>query len=102
MQPILVNITICFFSLNQITLREKPHKIPPVMNLREVEDDMQTLYIDAAADTFEFKASIQPDCGKVEGILRYHPFLYDRETYPKEPSDMQGIQTLKYYMHFRN
>uniref|UniRef100_A0A7N6AJ06 SMC hinge domain-containing protein n=1 Tax=Anabas testudineus TaxID=64144 RepID=A0A7N6AJ06_ANATE len=70
----------------QITLREKPPKIPHVMNLREVEDDMQSRYIDAAADTFEFKASIEPDRGTVEGILRYHPFLYDKETYPKEPS----------------
>lgn len=71
------------------------------MNLREVEDDMQTLYIDAAADTFEFQADVQPGGGKVEGILRYHPFLYDRETYPEEPSDEKGIQTLKYSLNFR-
>lgn len=71
------------------------------MNLREVEDDMQTLYINATADTFEFKAFVEPDCGTVEGILRYHPFLYDKETYPKESSAVQGIQTLKYQIHFR-
>ncbi|XP_061569545.1 structural maintenance of chromosomes flexible hinge domain-containing protein 1 [Cololabis saira] len=67
-----------------VTLREKPPKCPRVMNLREVEDDMQTLYINAAVDTFEFKAQTG-DGGVVEGVLRYHPFLYDKETYPKDP-----------------
>uniref|UniRef100_A0AAX7U2U9 SMC hinge domain-containing protein n=1 Tax=Astatotilapia calliptera TaxID=8154 RepID=A0AAX7U2U9_ASTCA len=71
----------------QITLREKPNKCPRVLNLREVDDDMQTLYINSAADTFEFKASSGPGGGTVEGVLRYHPFLYDRETYPKYPED---------------
>lgn len=33
---------------------------------------------------FEFKASRGGDA-KVEGLLRYHPFLYDRETYPEDP-----------------
>ncbi|XP_041823548.1 structural maintenance of chromosomes flexible hinge domain-containing protein 1 [Melanotaenia boesemani] len=69
----------------QITLRDKPSKCPCVINLREVENDMQTLYIKAAADVFEFSASIPPDQGTVEGIIRYHPFLYDRETYPVDP-----------------
>lgn len=46
---------------------------------------MQTLYIRAAASTFEFKAITNPEAGVVEGIIRYHPFLYDRETYPKDP-----------------
>lgn len=58
-----------------------------MLNLREVDDDMQTLYINSAADTFEFKASSGPGGGTVEGVLRYHPFLYDRETYPKYPED---------------
>ncbi|XP_035765527.1 structural maintenance of chromosomes flexible hinge domain-containing protein 1 isoform X2 [Neolamprologus brichardi] len=71
----------------QITLREKPNKCPRVLNLREVDDDMQTLYINSAVDTFEFKASSGPGGGTVEGVLRYHPFLYDRETYPKYPED---------------
>ncbi|XP_039473441.1 structural maintenance of chromosomes flexible hinge domain-containing protein 1 isoform X5 [Oreochromis aureus] len=71
----------------QITLREKPNKCPRVLNLREVDDDMQTLYINSAADTFEFKASAGPGGGTVEGVLRYHPFLYDKETYPKYPED---------------
>lgn len=51
------------------------------MNLREIQDDMQTLYINTAADSFEFKACVGVD-GIVEGIIRYHPFLYDKETYP--------------------
>lgn len=66
------------------------------MNLREVENDMQTLYINAAADTFEFKAYAEQNTGTVEGIIRYHPFLYDKETYPEDPDAAQGIQTLLY------
>jgi len=61
------------------------------MDLREVLNDMQTLYINAAVDTFEFRASVGPDGGTVEGIIRYHPFLYDKETYPKDPNAAQGI-----------
>uniref|UniRef100_A0A3B5AC00 Structural maintenance of chromosomes flexible hinge domain containing 1 n=1 Tax=Stegastes partitus TaxID=144197 RepID=A0A3B5AC00_9TELE len=78
----------------QVTLREKPPKCPRAIHLREVEDDMQTLFINAAADTFEFRATTIPERGTVEGIVRYHPFLYDKETYPKDPTVAQGIQTL--------
>ncbi|KAF7669972.1 hypothetical protein LDENG_00105580 [Lucifuga dentata] len=72
----------------QILLREKPPKCPCVLNLRNVNNDMQTLYISAAADTFEFRAFTAQD-GTVEGILRYHPFLYDKETYPEDPDAVQ-------------
>uniref|UniRef100_A0A8C4HS78 Structural maintenance of chromosomes flexible hinge domain containing 1 n=1 Tax=Dicentrarchus labrax TaxID=13489 RepID=A0A8C4HS78_DICLA len=68
----------------QITLREKSPRCPRAINLREVDDDMQTLYINSAKDTFEFKASTK-DSGIVEGVMRYHPFLFDRETYPTDP-----------------
>uniref|UniRef100_A0A8C7RI48 Structural maintenance of chromosomes flexible hinge domain containing 1 n=1 Tax=Oncorhynchus mykiss TaxID=8022 RepID=A0A8C7RI48_ONCMY len=68
----------------QISLLEKFPKIPRMVNLREIDNDMQTLYINTSADTFEFKACTDVD-GIVEGILRYHPFLYDRETYPEDP-----------------
>ncbi len=54
---------------------------------------MQTLYINAAFDTFEFKATTEQKCGTVEGVIRYHPFRYDRETYPKDPNAAQGIQS---------
>uniref|UniRef100_A0A3Q0SBE8 Structural maintenance of chromosomes flexible hinge domain containing 1 n=1 Tax=Amphilophus citrinellus TaxID=61819 RepID=A0A3Q0SBE8_AMPCI len=56
---------------------------------RDTDSSMQTLYINSAADTFEFKASTAPDGGTVEGVLRYHPFLYDRETYPKDPDTIK-------------
>uniref|UniRef100_A0A3B5AWZ6 Structural maintenance of chromosomes flexible hinge domain containing 1 n=1 Tax=Stegastes partitus TaxID=144197 RepID=A0A3B5AWZ6_9TELE len=74
----------------QVTLREKPPKCPRAIHLREVEDDMQTLFINAAADTFEFRATTIPERGTVEGIVRYHPFLYDKETYPKDPTVAQA------------
>ena len=64
-----------------------------MMNLKEVEDDMQTLYINAAADTFEFRVSTDAGTGTVEGVIRYHPFLYDKETYPEEQNTVQGIIT---------
>ncbi|XP_055466093.1 structural maintenance of chromosomes flexible hinge domain-containing protein 1 [Psammomys obesus] len=67
----------------EISLFEKG-KTPKIVNLREIEDDMQTLYINTASDSFEFKAHVEGD-GVVEGVIRYHPFLYDRETYPDDP-----------------
>ncbi|XP_074477552.1 structural maintenance of chromosomes flexible hinge domain-containing protein 1 [Sebastes fasciatus] len=73
----------------QITLREKTPKLPRALNLREVDNDMQTLYISSAVDTFEFKAS-EKDGGTVEGVIRYHPFLYDKETYPQDPDAVQA------------
>ncbi len=60
--------------------RGKPTK---EVNLRDIHDDMQTNYIRTAADSFEFKATVE-NMGLVEGIIRYHPFLYDRETFPIE------------------
>ncbi|XP_056377631.1 structural maintenance of chromosomes flexible hinge domain-containing protein 1 [Hyla sarda] len=59
-------------------------KTPKIINLREINDDMQTLYINSAADSFEFKALVDRE-GIVEGIIRYHPFLFDTETYPDDP-----------------
>ncbi|XP_053571840.1 structural maintenance of chromosomes flexible hinge domain-containing protein 1 [Bombina bombina] len=59
-------------------------KVPKISNLREIKDDMQTLYINTAADFFEFKALVEGE-GVVEGIIRYHPFLYEQETYPDDP-----------------
>ncbi|XP_019402215.1 PREDICTED: structural maintenance of chromosomes flexible hinge domain-containing protein 1 [Crocodylus porosus] len=67
----------------EISMFEKG-KIPKIVNLREIKDDMQTLYIKTAADGFEFKAQVEGE-GIVEGIIRYHPFLYDKETYPDDP-----------------
>jgi len=45
---------------------------------------MQTRYIRSSpATTFEFKATVEAT-GIVEGLMRYHPFLFDHETYPKD------------------
>ncbi|KAF4110537.1 hypothetical protein G5714_007568 [Onychostoma macrolepis] len=68
----------------QISLFERSPRMPRVMNLREVDNDMQTLYINSSFSTFEFKATGARD-SLVEGLIRYHPFLYDRETYPVDP-----------------
>lgn len=62
-----------------------------MVNLREIKDDMQSLYIQSANSAFEFKATLE-GTGIVEGILRYHPFLYDKETYPSDTTDPRGEQ----------
>ncbi|KAM5157298.1 structural maintenance of chromosomes flexible hinge domain-containing protein 1 [Mantella aurantiaca] len=67
----------------KISISEKG-KTTKIINLKEVCDDMQTLYINTASESFEFKALVEGD-GVVEGIIRYHPFLYDKETYPDDP-----------------
>ncbi|XP_074549592.1 structural maintenance of chromosomes flexible hinge domain-containing protein 1 [Halichoeres trimaculatus] len=76
----------------QLTLNEKAPKLPRAINLKEIDDDMQTLYIKSSADTFRFQATIPHERSPVEGILRYHPFLYDRETYPQDPDVGQVSQ----------
>ncbi|XP_010883741.2 structural maintenance of chromosomes flexible hinge domain-containing protein 1 [Esox lucius] len=75
----------------QISLLEKFPKMPRMVNLREIDNDMQTLYINASADSFEFKAYVDTE-GTVEGILRYHPFLYDKETYPEDPFATPAVE----------
>ncbi|XP_069587251.1 structural maintenance of chromosomes flexible hinge domain-containing protein 1 [Ranitomeya imitator] len=67
----------------EVNISEKA-KVPKLLKLEEVNNDMQTLYINSAADSFEFKALVERE-GVVEGIIRYHPFLYDKETYPDDP-----------------
>lgn len=51
------------------------------LSLRRIEDDMQTRYIRSMKSSFDFKVDV-PGVGEVEGVLRYHPFEYDHETYP--------------------
>uniref|UniRef100_A0A8C4S0L8 Structural maintenance of chromosomes flexible hinge domain containing 1 n=1 Tax=Erpetoichthys calabaricus TaxID=27687 RepID=A0A8C4S0L8_ERPCA len=77
-EHILSNIDI------QISMFEKG-KVPKMVNLREIKDDMQSLYINSASDSFEFRTEVDGD-GVVEGVIRYHPFLFDRETYPDDPN----------------
>ncbi|GFR98432.1 structural maintenance of chromosomes flexible hinge domain-containing protein 1-like [Elysia marginata] len=58
------------------------------VNLHTIEDDMQTQYARTAASTFDFKAYVDGST-EVEGIIRYHPFKFDRETYPV---DVYGVR----------
>ncbi|XP_071144533.1 structural maintenance of chromosomes flexible hinge domain-containing protein 1-like [Mytilus edulis] len=60
--------------------------VPQVINLRDIDDDMQTLYVRSGASVFDFKATVEGS-GVVEGIIRYHPFLYDKETFPSDMND---------------
>ena len=72
----------------QVVLFEKG-KQPKRAELRDINDDMQTQYIRTAASVFEFRAKAE-NGGVVEGVLRYHPFLYDRETYPILDGEIPG------------
>lgn len=65
------------------------------INLRDVDDDMQTQYVRSHEYPFEFKATVEGS-GVVEGILRYHPFLFDRETYPPDTNDPRSKFWYKY------
>lgn len=64
-------------------MKSKSSKAPIVINLKDIDDDIQTRYIRSAASTFEFKATVEAT-GIVEGLMRYHPFLYEHETYPHD------------------
>ena len=65
-------------------LKPRGDRPSSVINLRDITEDMQTRYIrSSAASTFEFKATVEAT-GIVEGLMRYHPFLFDHETYPKD------------------
>ena len=74
------------------TRKDKPMT---VINLRDIGDDMQTLYIKSSSSTFEFKASVE-GTGIVEGVIRYHPFLYDRETLPTDVYEPVGMYVWVY------
>ncbi|KAK7480666.1 hypothetical protein BaRGS_00028138 [Batillaria attramentaria] len=70
----------------QVKLYLRGQTQPKVIDLRNIEDDMQTLFARSTAHTFEFKAIVDGSSA-VEGLLRYHPFLFDRETYPSDAYD---------------
>ena len=55
----------------------------------EIDDDIESRLIRSAVDSFEFCITCE-DGATVEGILRYHPFLYDKETYPTQTSESDG------------
>ena len=54
--------------------------------LRDIDDDLQSEYIKTTASAFEFRAHCEGGA-IVEGMLRYHPFLYDSESYPQLSPD---------------
>ncbi|XP_038051940.1 structural maintenance of chromosomes flexible hinge domain-containing protein 1-like [Patiria miniata] len=77
-------------------------KTPRLISLRDIMDDMQTKYIRSAVDSFEFRAVVE-GTGIVEGILRYHPFLYDKETFPIDsiPGAESDMDDGEYYKEDR-
>lgn len=62
-----------------------------VANLRDIDSDPETLLIRSTSDVFDFKATVD-GTRVVEGQLRYHPFLYDHETFPPEQADLKANQ----------
>ena len=53
----------------------------------------QTQFIHTMTSSFEFKATVE-GTGIVEGVLRYHPFLYDKETYPVDANIYTGQSSI--------
>ena len=64
----------------QVVLHEKGNQTEHV-SLRDVNDDLESQFLQSTASIFEFDAQVE-GTGIVEGVLRYHPFLYDKETFP--------------------
>ena len=62
-----------------------------VIDLRDVDEDGQTRLVRSAESAFEFRATVE-GTGVVEGMLRYHPFKYDRETFPQELASSAGCK----------
>ena len=73
--------------------------------MRDVETDAQSLFLRSTESSFEFQIRVPMSLGQVdtedqpvgnkegiiEGVLRYHPFLHDRETYPCLEGKMEKI-----------
>lgn len=70
---------------------------PKSVDLRKIDDDMQSQYVRTSASTFDFKAYVDGSTA-VEGVIRYHPFKYDRETYP---ADIYGIRCEDIFGYFK-
>ena len=51
------------------------------VSLRDIKDDLESLFLKSSVSLFEFIAHVE-GIGRVEGVLRYHPFLYNKETFP--------------------
>ncbi|CAM1306290.1 TMPRSS15 (predicted), partial [Pycnogonum litorale] len=66
----------------EIKLYLKNH-LNKIANLRDVKDDLPSQLNNSSSATFEFRAIVE-GTGVVEGMLRYHPFLYDHETFPTD------------------
>ena len=64
------------------------------VSLTDIEDDLESLFLKSTSSLFEFNAHVE-GVRKVEGVLRYHPFLYDKETFPDlQNIDPTGILTI--------
>lgn len=74
----------------QVTMHVRGNPNPKTIDLRKIDDDMQSQYVRTSASTFEFKAYVDGSTA-VEGIVRYHPFRYDKETYP---ADIYGARRM--------
>lgn len=72
----------------------RPQASPKIVDLRDIMDDMQSQFVQTSASSFEFKAHVE-GTGIVEGVLRYHPFLYDSETFPPDTNDPRSKGEVK-------
>ena len=71
----------------QLIVKDKGSTLQRI-SLRDIDDDLESLFLKSTSSLFEFIAQVE-GMGKVEGVLRYHPFLYDKETFP----DVQALDS---------
>ena len=69
-------------TLPQVKLFEQG-KLKVSTELGKIEQDLETKYIRSSMDSFEYMFVGSDKVSKCEGVIRYHPFLYDRETKPQ-------------------
>ncbi|CAL1539296.1 unnamed protein product [Lymnaea stagnalis] len=67
----------------QVNVHIRGNPNPKNIDLRKINDDMQSQYVRTSSSTFDFKAYVDGSTA-VEGVIRYHPFRYDKETYPAD------------------
>ena len=75
----------------------KDGRVVQSIDLKEIHDDTESIFNDTAEDTYEFQITVpihlegvdqekQPvgkKEGVIKGIMRYHPYKFNQETFPQ-------------------
>ena len=95
----LKDIKICIQVLNVMkpSIGHKPETtVKHIIDLKEINDDFESLLVRRAVDTFEFEVEHKRGSFKgvvIEGVIHYYPYLYDHETLPMLNGKEQSGET---------